>query len=167
MIFEQSAAVVVGGAASAAGSVAHGGKTLASLSAKASIIPGVSKLHSKLVSAARETVDKFQDHGKEFVRQRVVRYYTAGEEVATAALAGATTKSHELRKQKLEEIDVTGLNVTEVLRCETKQKKINSQLKHAFERLSIKTSKYLASTNPVLRIVGGYVQFSLVQNDDY
>lgn len=179
------AAAVGGGLVSATGAAVNGGKTLASLSAKASIIPGGAKLRGKLVDAAKEQRDKIQEVGTEIVRTRVVRYFSKGVAagaIGGAALGGTTEQKEEEEEKKgkaLEEIEVTGMDMVKVLKCETGHKKVDKvsisylhrrrgtdeyaqKLTESFSKLSFKTSKYQPSTNPVLRVFGGCVSNSCV-----
>lgn len=108
-----------------------------------------------------------------------MRYFSkgvaAGAIGGVAAGAGAEAKEEEPKEKRkaLEEIEVTGMDMIKVLKCETGSKRVDKvssffiqsirtdevvqKLIEAFSKLSFKTSKYQPSTNPVLRITGGYV----------
>lgn len=119
----EGAAATVAGAGSAAA-------TVGGYAAKAAHLPGGAKIKGKLVEAAKTNLGK----GKEVVTEGVVRYL--GKATAGAALGGAAlgakededrgrAKELERGKKKLEEVDVTGLPLEKVLKCETGKKRID------------------------------------------
>lgn len=129
-----------GTAEAVTGSVA----AVASFAAKANRIPGSGKVRGKLVDAAKKSVGaKASDRN---LQESIVRYITSS--VGGAGAAGAAKgkeKLAELRhkeeeeteqkflaenerrreRKELDEIDVTGHELDQVLRCETGDKKLD------------------------------------------
>ncbi|GAA6041225.1 hypothetical protein JCM8097_008352 [Rhodosporidiobolus ruineniae] len=166
------------GSSVAAGTAAVGDAAMATagtataLVAKASSLPGARQVKGKLADAARKAVG--ENISREKVQRHVVRYLTTrggaaaaegaagGAELEAAAQRQITAEEEDRRKQarkqgKVDEVEVTGLDVEKVLRCQTGKSSVDKALAKAFKRLSIKSKlrEYTTSENPVLRIVGG------------
>ncbi|SCV67312.1 BQ2448_5958 [Microbotryum intermedium] len=144
---------VATGVTSAGTAVTSTAASVAGLAARAASLPGGSKVRGKLVDAAKGA---FGARG-EVIIPKVVKYLT------TSAAAGGALKGPEAEhwkveeaksKKKVSEVDVTGLDLQKVLRCDTGKSKVDKQLTQAFEHLHFK-KHYKTSTNPVLRITGG------------
>ncbi|GAA5867782.1 hypothetical protein JCM1840_006691 [Sporobolomyces johnsonii] len=155
----------VAAGASAAGSAVTGTVgTAAGLAAKATSLPGGSRVKGKLVDAAKKVVgDNLSTHK---VQEKVVRYLIRGAGAAGAAGVAegrgagqgqGTIEGGERRRKdkKLDEVDVTGFEMDQVLKCATGDKKVDQALEKAFKRLSFKTTEFKTKHNPVLRLVGG------------
>ncbi|GAA5956632.1 hypothetical protein JCM21900_003629 [Sporobolomyces salmonicolor] len=157
----------VAAGASAAGSAVTGTVgTAAGLAAKATSLPGGSRVKGKLVDAAKKVVGDNLSTQK--VQEKVVRYLIRGAGAAGAAGAaegrgagespgqGRIEGDERRRKaKKLDEVDVTGYEMDQVLKCATGNKKVDQALEKAFSRLSFKTTEFKTKHNPVLRLVGG------------
>lgn len=126
------AAVFFGGTVvSAAGTVAASAASLsasaASLAAKASRIPGGSKLKARLVEAAKKNLVQ----GQKVVQERVVRYFMEATAVEAAVAESERMRKRreenqrKLKERKLVEVDVTGLELEKVLRCQTGKRKVD------------------------------------------
>ncbi|GAA6007933.1 hypothetical protein JCM11491_006545 [Sporobolomyces phaffii] len=163
-------AAVTGTAEAVTGSVA----AAVTFAAKANRIPGSGKVRGKLVDAAKKAVGaKASDRN---LQESIVRYITSTAGGAgTAGVAKGKEKYAELRhkdeeeteqkflqekerkkaKKELDEVDVTGFELEQVLRCETGDKKVDQALEKAFKKLGFKSTTYKTKQNPVLRIIGG------------
>ncbi|KAK4702556.1 hypothetical protein P7C70_g3667, partial [Phenoliferia sp. Uapishka_3] len=156
-------ASVTEGVAAATAGAGSAAATAGGLVSKLAYLPGGSKIKGKLVDAAKENMGK----GKEVITERVVRYL--GKGTAVAAIGGALgekeganveeergrQKSREKEKKKLDEVEVTGLPLEKVLKCETGKKRTDRSLSDAFKRLNVKVKEFKSKNKPVLRIVGG------------
>ncbi|KAL8292768.1 hypothetical protein RQP46_001380 [Phenoliferia psychrophenolica] len=156
-------AVVAEGAAGAAAGAGSAAASAGGLAAKLAHLPGGAKIKGKLVDAAKENLGK----GRQAVTEGVVRYL--GKGVAATAIGGAIGGGAEVKeeergraevrpkekKKKLDEVEVTGLPLEKVLKCETGKKRTDRSLSDAFKRLNVKNKAFKTKSNPVLRIVGG------------
>ncbi|GAA5856468.1 hypothetical protein JCM8547_008757 [Rhodosporidiobolus lusitaniae] len=158
---------IAAGATATAESVTASAATATALVAKASSLPGARHVKTKLSDAARKAVGEHISRDK--IQEHVVRYIT---ERGVAAGAGAATeaevrritdaedgdrKKKQRREGKVDEVEVTGLDVEKVLRCETGKSAVDKALAKAFKKLSTKSGlrEYKTDENPVLRVVGG------------
>lgn len=137
------------------GAMFTGGKVVMGLVSKLRLLPGGQKVQGKLVAYAKEGLEKGGEG--------VVRYFMTGVAGLSAAEALKAKerreieeqKQREKNKKKTDEVDVTGLDIEQVLSCSTGKKRVDKALIKAFAKLQFKSTKYKASQNPVLRVMGG------------
>ncbi|KAM0749498.1 hypothetical protein T439DRAFT_357834 [Meredithblackwellia eburnea MCA 4105] len=147
-------AAVAEGAATAAAGAGSAAASVGGVVAKLSHVPGVGKVRGKLVEAAKGNLEK----GKEKVTEGVVRYFAKGAMVGGTAAEieeRGRKKERVKKKEMLAEVEVTGLELSKVLKCETGKRRTDKALKDAFKKLDCKIKEFKTKDNPVLRIVGG------------
>ncbi|GAA5971275.1 hypothetical protein JCM11641_008291 [Rhodosporidiobolus odoratus] len=159
---------IAAGAAAAGDAAVGTAATATALVAKASSLPGARQVKGRLADAAKKAVGEHVSREK--VQQHVVRYLTtrggagaAGGAIEGGAVIEEIEKAEEERRKKarkegkVEEVDVTGIEMEKVLKCETGNAKVDKALAKAFKKLAFKSKlmEYKTSDNPVLRIVGG------------
>lgn len=144
--FGSAAADVVVGTTAGVASI---GKTAAMVGAKASLVPGGSKLRTKLIDAANNARFSVQEK----VRVRVVKYFDQTPELLEEKIV-------EKKKVKLGEVEITGYPIEKVLRCETGKKKVDKELRSNFLKLSLRTSDYQPASAPIIRVTDGYGSFT-------
>lgn len=123
-------ATVAEGAAAATAGAGSAVATAGGVAAKLAHLPGGSKIKGKLVDAAKESLGK----GQKVATEQVVRYLGKGTAAAAVggAIAGGEVKdeddrgrkaSRQREKKKLDEVEVTGLKIEDVLKCATGKKR--------------------------------------------
>ncbi|KAK4047851.1 hypothetical protein OIV83_005194 [Microbotryomycetes sp. JL201] len=140
------------GVASAGTALTGAGAKAARLAAGAAALPGGAKIKNKLVDAARKNV--VGEDGQVVFTDKLVRYF------AKDSSSGSTVRPVDLeadkhKRDKIQEVDVTGFELEKVLKCETGTAKVDKVLQKAFESLSLKEKRIKTQDNPVLRITGG------------